>query len=672
MVAVVEAGRIVSLEADPGNPATGVGICLKGLSHIERVYSAERILEPLLKEKRHSTKGAAIFKPISWSHAIDLICQQLRHHRDTYGPQSIFYYTASGQKGLLNGVGMNFFNLFGGCTTKYGDLCWQAGLEATRLTLGANKHNAPWDIAHADLILLWGKNPAETNIQQMQFIYEAIDNGGRLVVIDPRRTQSAERAERLLQLRPGTDGALALGIANWLIENDCIDKAFIERHLLGFDAFREYVRAFSLDKTAGLTDLPAAEIEKLARMIARSKRMTICCGFGLQRFTNSGQALRAIIALLAIMGQIGRPGAGWLYANLQSAIFDTIPAPLSAYPPEEKNSMIRTTISTARLGEGMLALEDPPLKMAIVSRGNPVTQNPHSGLTLEAFRQLNFRVTIEHFMTDTALESDLVLPGASMFEQTDITTGYWHPYIQIRQKLIEPVGEAKSESEIFYMLARGLGISDEEMAGLIPKPTDAAVEAFLEDRLKPFDGLTLERLKQGPVLSPGYEEVAFADGIFPTPSGKIELFSAQARAWWGVAELPEFVPPKETLDNNGAPQGPYPLQLLTPNTKNRIHSQFNNLANIRQFSKTPYAQINPADAGRRRISDGDRVRVFNDRGSLVVDARIEPAIRSGCVCVHNGWWLSEGGGVNLCSKGRETDMGYGAAFHDNRVQMEKA
>lgn len=668
MVAVVEDGRIVSLEPNPGNKATGTGICLKGLSHIERVYSKDRILTPLLKKNKN---GSPEFQPVKWTEAIDIIAEQLLLHREKYGPQSILYYTASGQKGLLNQVGMNFFKLFGGCTTQYGDLCWQAGLEATRLTLGANKHNAPWDIKNADLILLWGKNPAETNIHHMQFINEALDNQARLVMIDPRRTQSAERAERVLQIRPGTDGALALAIANQLIETRRIDQAFIDRYVLGFEEFKLYAKSFSLEKAASLTGVPANEIKRLSNMISQAKAMTICCGFGMQRFTNSGQTFRAIIALAAITGNLGRPGAGWVYANLQSAIFNDVPSPQDAYPPAVQHGPVRIGVSTARLGADILKADNPPIKMALIARANPVSQNPDTHTVLKAFRSLNFRVTVEHFMTDTAMESDLILPGASMFEQTDISTCYWHPYIQIRQKIIEPVGAAKPETEIFYLLARKLGYDDGDMQGKIPSPDPVDVSRFLSEKLAPFENLSLDLLKQGPILAPGWEEIAFSDFKFPTPSGRIELLSNQAHELWGVNSLPEFLSPKEFRSNESKSNPPYPLYLLTPNTKNRIHSQFNNLSAIRQFSKAPFAQINPFDAAERGIEDGDRIKIYNDRGSFTADALLDMSIRAGCVSVHNGWWLSEGGGVNFCSLGRETDMGYGAAFHDNLVQVER-
>ena len=655
----VEGQRIVRVEILPLNKATAAGACLKGLSYVERVHSAERILYPMRKLRDGS------FAPVSWDEALDEIVMRLTDFRERFGARSVLYYQASGTKGLLNGVGASFWRLFGGYTGTYGDLCWPAGLEATRLTLGDNKHNAPWDLENARLIVLWGKNPAETNVQQMVAIDRAQELGARLVVVDPRRTLSAERAELLIQPRPGTDGALALGLAGVLIQKGWIDREFTDKHVHGFSRFAEMVEDYSLERVSAITDVPAAAISRLAELMGSIEPMSVCAGFGMQRYTNSGQTMRAILALTALTGNIGKPGGGWIYANLQSAVFDQVKDPVAFFPPQEDDGVARISISTARLGPDMMAQTDPELKMAWVERGNPIPQNPETPKVLEAFRRLEFRVVVEQFLTDTAQEADLVLPAKSMFEQTDVIGAYWHPYIQLKQKVLEPPGEIRPESEIYYDLALLLGIGEEQLMGKIPAPGDSSVAAFLEEKLAPFEELSLERLAEGPVLAPGTEEVAFADLRFPTPSGKIELYSEEARDRWGLDPLPSF---REAEESRGKR---YPLYFMTPNTKDRIHSQFNNLKLIRQFSREPLLHIGPEDAKERRIKQGDRVRVFNDRGRLDLKAHIDLSLKRGCVVVTNGWWIREGGAVNLLSAARETDMGFGAAFHDNMVDVEK-
>ncbi len=659
----VSEGRIRTIESHPANLATSEGPCLKGLAYVERVYSDDRLLYPL--ERKENGR----FERISWDRALDRIASELLSARDRHGPRSVFFYAGSGTKGLMNEVPTEFWRLFGGCTTTYGDLCWPAGLEATRLTLGDNRHSAPWDLVNARLIILWGKNPAETNIHQMRFVHKAVDGGAKLVVIDPRRTESAEGADLLVQPRPGTDGALALGIARLLISSSAIDEDFVRAHVHGFDEFAAMVGEYPPHVVEEITDVPIRGIEKLAEMIAASDAVSICAGFGMQRYTNSAQTMRAMIALLAVTGNLGKPGAGWIYANLQSHIFSPCKDPLALYPNADDEDPIRASVSTARLGPAMVEQNAPPLSVAWVERGNPVTQNPNTMAVLDAFRSLDFRVVVDQFLTDTAREADIVLPAKTMFEQTDVINAYWHPYIQIKDKIIESPGEVRPESEIYWELAQRLGMPEREIAARLPAPTDEAVEKWLEDRLEPYRQLSLEILRNGPVIAPGAQEIAWSDLSFPTPSGRIELSSKEAADRWSADTLPRF---RKPVEGPGAGQRKYPLHLLTPNTKNRIHSQFGELPSIRALDPECRLEVHPTDAVARGISESDRVRVFNDRGSIEVPVRFDHSLRPGCISIHNGWWLSEGGGVNLLSEARETDMGHGAAFHENAVEMERA
>jgi anaerobic selenocysteine-containing dehydrogenase len=512
---------------------------------------------------------------------------------------------------------------------------------------------------------MWGKNAAATNVHQMRFLEQALEAGARCVVIDPRRTETAERAHYLIQPRPGTDGALALGLAHILIRDGLVDHGFIQDHVLGFEAFAASVAPWTPERTARTTGVPMAFVEQLARDLGTVKPLTICAGFGMQRYTNAGQTMRAMLALLAITGNIGLPGAGWVYANLQTDLFSAVKDPLDCYPPQAPDPRVRVAVSTARLAHDMLLQDGPPLRAAFVERGNPLSQNPDTSRVRKAFRALEFRVVVDERLTDTAREADLVLPSKSLFEQTDVIGSYWHPYLQIRQKLVDPPGGVKAETEIYWLLAKRMGLPLEDLPG----PGDAATEAWLARKLAPFPGLTLDRLKEGPVLAPGAQEVAYADLVFPTPSGRIELHSEEALRRWGVELLPAFREPKESAARPGSP---FPLQLLTPNQKNSIHSQFLNVGIIKALDPGPALRMAPGDADARGLRDGDRVRVFNERGSLTLTARIDLGLRLGCVVAFNGYGAEHGGSVNLLSLGRETDMGHGAAFHDNLVDVEKA
>lgn len=661
MEVTIENNHLRSIKVHGENRAVNSSVCLKGLSYVQRQASNDRITYPLLRNQQSGN-----FERISWDTALTLISEKINYFKGRFGPQSIFYLTGSGTKGLLNSLGAEFWQAVGGYTAAYGDLCWPAGLEATRLTFGSNKHNAPWDLANARLIVVWGKNPAETNVQQMVHINDAIKAGAIYVVVDSRRTPSVENADLFIQPRPGTDGIVALAVAKLLVERGCVDKEFVQTCVASYEEFEAQLVPYTLKRAAEVADVPPEQISLLTDLIGKTKPFTLVAGFGMQRYTNSGQTMRSLMALLVLTGNIGKPGAGWMYANLQTHIFSTVQDPVASFPPSNPDPVVRTAVSVARLGEDMLRLSDPPLKMIWVERGNPVSQAPDISRVMEAFHQLEFRVVVDQFMTDTAREADLILPAKSMFEQTDVLTAYWHPYIQIRQKVLEPPLEVKPESEVYYLLSKRLGLSVD-----IPEPTDESVEAYLEQKLAPFPSLTLEKLRQGPVLVPDHEEVVWSDLQFDTPSKKIELMPAQVAELWGLTSFPHFAEPQESVVHVPDNERKAWFYFMTPNTKNRIHSQFGNLPWIQELGERPYLDINPVDARKLGLVTDDWVNVSNSRGSIKVKVRLRGGVKMGCVCIPNGWWTSSDVGVNFLSKGRETDMGHGAAFHDNLVKVAK-
>ena len=658
----VEEGKVVNIDPHQGNLATPEGVCLKGLAYVERANSPDRITKPLLKNKK-----TASFDVISWDDALTIISEKISSFQKEYGNHSILFYAASGMSGILNSFSQRFWEMIGGATTMYGNLCWPAGLEATRLTLGENKHNVPWDLKNAKLIILWGKNSSESNIQEMIPIMKAKEKNAKLIVIDPRRTASAERADMLVQIKPGTDAALALGIAYLLIQTKKIDKDFIDKNVLGFDEFAQSLSHYTPATVAEITGIPAVHIYRLAETIGSVKPMTLIAGYGMQRYTNGGQTVRSLLALSVITGNIGKPGACWHYANLQSYVFDKIKEPESYYPPKIKDNIFRREISMAKLGEDMLRMANPELKMIWVERGNPITQNPDTNKVLKAFRKLEFRVVVEQFMTDTAIEADIILPAKNMFEQTDIIGGYWNPYVQLKPKVVKPSGEVKPETEIYYLLAEKLGYPKEKINEYLLEPNDEAVEKYLQEKLKEFPELKWNELKKGPQLANNHQEIAFSDMKFNTPSGKIELFSKQANELWSVDYLPTYV----ALIEHDKSNPEFPLYFMSANTKNRIHSQFNNLKVIKMFSPEPFVVMHPNDAKNRTIAHGDLVKIYNERGFVKVKASLDYGMKESCVLMTNGWWIQQGGTTNFLSKGRETDMGHGTAFHDNMVEIIK-
>jgi anaerobic selenocysteine-containing dehydrogenase len=311
----------------------------------------------------------------------------------------------------------------------------------------------------------------------------------------------------------------------------------------------------------------------------------------------------------------------------------------------------------------MLKTINPELRAAWIERGNPVLQSPDSNCIKKAFSSLSFIVVVEQFMTDTAAFADIILPAKDIFEQSDIIGSYWSPYVQFKPKVIESPGEVMPESEIYYHLSKKLNLSIDDL--LIPEPGNSNIEKWLENRIKNYSDLTVESLKKSPVLAPGLQHIAWEDLKFETPSGKIELYSIEANTRWGISPLPEYKSMRLSDEEKL-----YPLIFLTPNTGSRIHSQFGNLKIIKETNRDVCARISPTDALRRNIKDGQKIRIFNMKGELIISASVSNRIQQGIVMLPNGIWFSEGGGGNQLIAGEETDIGFGAAFHDNRVEIE--
>lgn len=655
-IAEVDDNRVIAIYPDKDNMAVPEGPCIKGLSYIERAVSPDRITTPMVRNSDGS------FSPVTYNEALKLIAEKLDELRGAGMQKSLFYYTGSGMSGLTNSIGYNFFRLFGGATTTYGNYCWPAGLEAVRLTLGEIKHNVPWDIENAGTIILWGKNSAETNIQEIRFINRAAERGAKIIVIDPRRTATADRADMWVAPIPGTDAALALAICRILIEQDRTDKLFIDKYVVGFDDFRESLN-LTLPEASEITGVASNIIMQLAEIIGSGAPLTIIPGYGLQRYSNGGQTIRSILALNIITGNLGKSGTGFNYANLQGYIFDSLKEPLSYYPDINPDPLFRRGISIARLGEEMAKISSPGLKMAWIERGNPLTQAADTNLVEEQFRKLEFVVVVDQFMNDTTEVADLVLPAKNMFEQQDIISSYWSPYIFYRPRITTCPGEILPEPEIFYHLAMKMGIAFSPDD--IPDPGEGNLDRWLAKRIAGCSDLTLDDLKDSPQMTPGLQHIAYSDYRFTTPSGKIELVSETAEKKWGVSSVPSYKALFREEETS------YNYHFITPNNRNRIHSQFGNLEIIRENDPFPVVQISIADAKRLGVADNDMVRIFNERGEIRLRAEITARISEGSLSVPNGWWKSEGAGGNQLSAGGETDMGFGTAFHNTMVSIEK-
>lgn len=650
MLVTVEDGRIVGIEGDPENPATGGKVCLKGLSYVERQTHPHRLASPL----RRNARGG--FDPVPWDEAMGDIARRLGAIREESGPRSVLYYEGSGSHGALSGLADAFWNPFGGPTRAHGDLCWPAGLEATRLTYGDNRHNHPALTRESRFILLWGHNPAETNVHQWSLILDARERGARIAVIDPRSTDTSDAADLHFQPRPGTDGALALGLGHVILAEGLEDRAFLEAHAHGLDAYGERVAAYPPERVADVTGLEAREIRELARAYATARPALLMAGFGLQRHHQAGQAMRAVALLPALTGNVGVPGGGWQYANLASHCLRPAPS-LPAPPPGEPRSF-----PTSRLGWALQTLAAPHLRAAWFEKANPVSQHPRTAEVRKGLAGLELVVVVDQFLTDTARMAHYVLPAKTLFEEEDLVTAYWHPYLQLRQKVLDPPEGVRTETEIWRELCVRLGFGTDAF--------DVDPVARLRAMLPEGREGALEELRERPLDLSGQGDVAWAHGRFPTPSGKVELRSDEAARLWGVDPVPDYRPLEE--GHAGSAAGRFPLQLLTCKTRERIHSQFGNLSWIQEVDRPRVLDIHPRDAAARGLADGDPARIWNDRGAAEAPVRLSPGIRPGVVHVIEGRCVPGDPWMNLVTADGVTDMGWGATFYECLVEVEAA
>lgn len=640
----VEKGRIIKVRGDRKHPVTKGVACLKGNKYPDIIYSKDRLMYPL---RRTGKRGEGEFKVISWDKALDEIYSRLQIVKKEYGPESLFYYAGYGTLGLTNKYSYGFWYQFGGFTTTYGSLCNSAGSEAIKLTYGEIKHNSLSDLENSDLIILWGKNPFYTHPQMMFHINKAVKKGAKLVTIDPRRNESSRKSNLHLSPEAGTDGALALGIANSLISSGDINRDFIDKYTTGFEKYRELVKDYTLEKVSNITGIPVKKIEEFIDMIKEHPRYSLITGYGLQRYTNSGQTLRAISLLPALTGSIGYQGATFYYSDKQGTGLKWPPLPA-------KPGKIRK-IPVAKMAVELSKVNKPPIKAMWVQTANPVTSNPESNKLIEAMKELDFIVVSDLFLTDTAKMADIVLPVTSPFEYYDLIKGYGHSYIQVQQKIIEPPGECKHESEIYKLLGEKFGYNSDY---LYDNNRD-----FMQ-RVLDLSGynIDIEEIEENGYLPEEHQEIAFSDFKFKTPSGKIEFYSNDMKEKWGENPLPVFNEVVSSKKHNR-----YPLQLLTGHSRNRINSQF---YNIDELKEDGILQINPVDAGERDIKDGDQVVVYNDRGKVILIAGITDKVREGLVYTEFGSW-GDKKKINSLIKARITDIGYNTAFHNNFVEVKK-
>ena len=656
LLTTVENGVATRVQGNPDHPHTDGVLCAKVSKYTERTYHPERILTPL---KRSGAKGSGQFTPVTWDEALSDIAQRLQAIA-AHSPEAILPYSYAGTMGLVQGESMDrrFFHHLGASLLDR-TICASAGGEALVQTLGGKVGMKVEFFAESKLILIWGSNSIGSNLHFWRYAQQAKRNGAKLVCIDPRKSETADKCHEHIALRPGTDAALALALMHELIAHDWLDHDYIAQHTLGWELLRERALQWPPERAAEVCGIPAEQIRQLARDYGTTKPAAIRLNYGMQRVRGGGNAVRAVACLPALTGAWRQRAGGLLLSS--SGAFPVQRAALQR--PDLLAGRTPRTINMVTIGDDLLRPASPTfgpkIEALVVYNSNPVAVAPDSVKVVQGFaREDLFTVVLEHFQTDTADWADYILPATTQLEHWDVHLAYGHTDVLLNRPAIAPQGQARSNAQIFRDLARHMGFTepcfddtDEQLC------RQAYGEAVDFERL----------LAQGFITLPG-PEAPFAQGGFPTPSGRCEFHSPRLAAR-GLDPLPDYVP------NHEAPgQSPqYPLAMISPPARNFLNSSFVNVQSLRDIEGRPLLEIHPQDAAARGIADGSVVRVFNDRGSHACHAVVCERARPGVVNGLGIWWRKlglDGTNVNQLTSQALTDLGEGPTFYDCAVQVE--
>jgi len=667
----VENGVATEIKGDPDHPTTAGVLCTKVSRYIDRTYHPDRLLTPL---RRVGNKGEGKFEPISWDQALDEIAERLKPiaARD---PQAILPYSYCGTMGLVQGeaMAMRFFHKLGASFLDR-TVCATAGFTGYKYTIGGSIGTDMEEFQDAKLILIWGGNPIASNLHFWMRVQEAKRRGAKLIAIDPYRSLTAEKCHQHIALMPGTDAALALGLMHVLVKENLLDHDYIARHTIGFDQLKERVAEWTPERTAQTCGIGVDEVLNLAREYGgtamRGEPAAIRINYGIQRVRGGGMAVRNVACLPALVG-------AWRHAagGIQLSTSGSFPAnKVGLQRPDLLQGPLPRTINMNTIGDDLLKDASPEfgpkIEAVIVYNANPVAIAPDSSKVAQGFaREDLFTVVLEHFLTDSADYADIVLPATTQLEHVDAHLAYGHLYMMANNAAIAPLGESKPNTEIFRLLARRMGFTD---AAFDETDDELAAKAFnnKDARAIHFDWESLKRSGWSKLNMPA---APFAEGGFPTPSGKCEFYSATMLAD-GLDPLPTYIPNYESVASNPALAAKYPLAMISPPARNFLNSTFVNVQSLRATEGEPRLDIHPDDAAVRSIADKEMVRIFNDRGSFVARARVTPKARAGLVVGLSIWWkklASDGKNANEVTSQRLTDMGRAPTFYDTLVQVEK-
>ncbi|QJD90261.1 molybdopterin oxidoreductase family protein [Duganella dendranthematis] len=670
LLVTVEDGVATAVKGDPDHPTTAGVLCTKVSRYTERTYHDDRLLHPL---KRVGKKGEGKFERISWDEALATIAAKLKPIAER-APEAILPYSYCGTMGLIQGESMSsrFFNKIGASLLDR-TICAMAGATGYKYTIGGSVGTDMEQFQHSKLLIIWGGNPIASNLHFWTRAQEAKRHGAKLIAIDPYRSLTAEKCHQHIALLPGTDSALALGLMHVLIKEDLLDHDYIEQYTLGFAELKQRAAEWTPERTAQTCGITVEEVVDLARlygsMAKAGEPVAIRTNYGVQRVHGGGMAVRNIACLPALVGA-WRHAAGGVQLS-SSGSFPTNKAKLQRTDLLKK---IPRTINMTTIGDDLLrpasAAFGPAVEAVIVYNSNPLAVAPDSDKVMRGFlREDLFTVVLEQFQTDTADYADIVLPATTQLEHIDAHTSYGHLYMMANNAAIAPLGEAKPNTEIFRLLAAKMGFdddcfkdSDDQLAAIAFNAQDARALGFDWDALKQKGWQKLNM-----------PDAPFAQGGFPTPSGKCEFYSAQMEKD-GLDPLPAYVAPYESVASNPELAARYPLAMISPPARNFLNSTFVNVKSLRSAEGEPHLDIHPDDGAARGIAHGDMVRIFNDRGSFVCKARLTDKARAGLVVGLSVWWkklATDGKNANEVTSQQLTDMGRAPTFYDTLVQVER-
>ncbi|MEV2271457.1 molybdopterin-containing oxidoreductase family protein [Nonomuraea africana] len=642
-IVTVEDGKAMKMRGNPDQPYTRGALCVKVNRYLEHTQAPDRILYPL---RRTGPKGSGRFERITWDEALDEIATRLRGIVDEHGGEAIWPYLGTGSLGYLQGcegvAGRRFWNVLGAAKHAM-NICSVAGSLGLARAQGTAGGMDPENFAQAELILLWGTNTLTSGHHLWKFIQDGRANGAHVVAIDPIRTRTADQADEHLAIRPGTDAALALGLLHVVLAENAQDEEYLALHTEGWDDFRQEIMEWPVERAAEVTGIPAEAVHRLGMRLAHTRPTAIRATMGIQRHEGGGAAMRTIASIPGVTGDWRHPGGGVAYSTSGHVHLNI----------DRRNDLLAKPVRTRYMTR--LASELQDVKCLWVYAANPLASTSDTNRIRKGLaRDDLFTVVMEQFPTDTVDYADIVLPATMQTEHMDLHAGYGHMYLLWNEPAVAPAGEALSTTETFRRLAAHMGLTEPSLYD-----SDLELAADLLSSGHPsLEGITLDRLRKEGWMRMSYPQpfAPFADG-FPTPSGRLR-FPRRGKA---------YVP---SLSARTAGDR---LTLITPAAHTFLNSTFGNNPELLRRAKDPVVLVNPADAESRGLSTGQRVRVVNHNGYFLADVEVSDRVAKGVVASPKGRWpkLTTGGAnPNAVVDERDADMGKGAVYHDNLVELE--